>query len=152
MDLGVVLALLAMVPSALCLENGLARTPSMGFNTWNAFGSDISEQLISQTAGFMVNMSLVKIGYNTIVLDGAQRSANDTVGSLRMGTYTLCMMSDGSFYFIAAYVRPTSCGHRGSAGPDTDTVVGAPGQMAGALRSVEQMAGCRQTLQNFHQG
>ncbi len=64
------LVLLAMLPSALCLGNGLALTPSMGFNTWNAFGSDISEQLILQTAGFMRNLTLVQLGYNTIVLDG----------------------------------------------------------------------------------
>lgn len=64
------LVLLAMLPSALCLGNGLALTPSMGFNTWNAFGSDINEQLILQMAGFMRNMTLVQLGYNTIVLDG----------------------------------------------------------------------------------
>lgn len=70
MGLGTVLALLALAPAALCLNNSLAQTPTMGFNTWNAFGSDISEQLITQTAGFMVNMSLVSLGYNVIVLDG----------------------------------------------------------------------------------
>jgi len=70
------LVLLALLPSALCLNNGLALTPTMGFNTWNAFGSDISEQLVLQTAAFMRNMSLVQLGYNLIVLDGvfAKRS------------------------------------------------------------------------------
>ena len=43
----------------------------MGFNTWNAFGPDIDEQLILQTAGFMNNLTLSKLGYNLIVLDGA---------------------------------------------------------------------------------
>jgi alpha-galactosidase len=70
MGLSACLVLLAMLPSALCLGNGLALTPSMGFNTWNAFGSDINEQLILQTAGFMKNMTLVQLGYNVIVLDG----------------------------------------------------------------------------------
>ena len=64
------LGLLALLPSALCLNNSLARTPPMGFNTWNAFGSDISEDLILKTGGFMMNMSLVALGYNIIVLDG----------------------------------------------------------------------------------
>jgi alpha-galactosidase len=64
------LGLLALLPSALCLNNSLARTPPMGFNTWNAFGSDISEDLILKTGGYMQNMSLVALGYNTIVLDG----------------------------------------------------------------------------------
>lgn len=70
MGLSACLVLLAMLPSALCLGNELALTPTMGFNTWNAFGSDISEQLILQTAGFMRNMSLVQLGYDLIVLDG----------------------------------------------------------------------------------
>ncbi|EIE26102.1 glycoside hydrolase [Coccomyxa subellipsoidea C-169] len=69
MGLSACLVLLAMLPSALCLGNELALTPTMGFNTWNAFGSDISEQLILQTAGFMRNMSLVQLGYDLIVLD-----------------------------------------------------------------------------------
>ena len=43
----------------------------MGFNTWNAYGPDIDEQLILQTAGFLNNLTLSKLGYNLIVLDGA---------------------------------------------------------------------------------
>ena len=42
----------------------------MGFNTWNAFGRDIDEQLILQTGGFLNNLTLSKLGYNLIVLDG----------------------------------------------------------------------------------
>jgi alpha-galactosidase len=29
---------LTLVPAAHALDNGLARTPPMGFNDWNAFG------------------------------------------------------------------------------------------------------------------
>lgn len=43
----------------------------MGFNTWTAFGPDIDEQLVIQTAGFLNNLTLSKLGYNLIVLDGA---------------------------------------------------------------------------------
>ena len=32
-------------PSALALEDGAARTPPMGWNSWNRFGCDVSEQL-----------------------------------------------------------------------------------------------------------
>ena len=31
-------------------ENGLARTPQMGWNTWNRFGCDIDEDLIVESA------------------------------------------------------------------------------------------------------
>lgn len=67
------LLLLVVLPSGLCLSNGVGRTPSMGWNTWNAYHSDISEAMILQTAGFMVNMTLVKAGYDTIVLDGTSQ-------------------------------------------------------------------------------
>lgn len=31
-------------------DNGLARTPQMGWNTWNRFGCDIDEELIVESA------------------------------------------------------------------------------------------------------
>lgn len=31
-------------------DNGLARTPQMGWNTWNRFGCDIDEELIVGSA------------------------------------------------------------------------------------------------------
>ena len=34
-------------------NNGLARTPQMGWNTWNKFGCDIDEELIVESAKVM---------------------------------------------------------------------------------------------------
>src|SRR5438309_6639755 len=36
------------------LDNGLARTPPMGWNSWNHFGCNVSEQLIKETADAIV--------------------------------------------------------------------------------------------------
>src|SRR5207244_12883883 len=36
------------------LDNGLARTPPMGWNSWNHFGCNVSEQLIKETADVIV--------------------------------------------------------------------------------------------------
>ena len=44
-----VIALTAATP-AQALGNGLALTPPMGFNDWNAYGCNVSETLIKQTA------------------------------------------------------------------------------------------------------
>src|SRR5690349_9497646 len=38
--------LLSRPPSAQALDNGVARTPPMGWNTWNTFGCNISESLV----------------------------------------------------------------------------------------------------------
>jgi alpha-galactosidase len=41
-----------------CLDNGLGLTPQMGWNSWNHFGCDISEQLIKKTADLLVRTGL----------------------------------------------------------------------------------------------
>jgi alpha-galactosidase len=43
---GAVALTFAAAPSAAALDNGLAQTPPMGFNDWNAFGCNVDEQLI----------------------------------------------------------------------------------------------------------
>lgn len=41
----------------------------MGWNSWNTFGTDISEELIKQTADFFVASGLKDAGYEYIVID-----------------------------------------------------------------------------------
>jgi len=38
-------------PEASALENGLLRTPPMGFNNWNTTGCDINEQVVAGING-----------------------------------------------------------------------------------------------------
>lgn len=47
----------------------LAKTPPMGFNTWNTFGQDISDKLIRETADAMVSKGLRDAGYEYLVID-----------------------------------------------------------------------------------
>lgn len=47
----------------------LARTPPMGFNDWNAFGCDVSEQLIKDTADLFVSSGLKDAGYQYVNID-----------------------------------------------------------------------------------
>ena len=37
--------------------------PPMGFNTWNTFGSRISDELIMSTADKIVELGLHEVGY-----------------------------------------------------------------------------------------
>ncbi len=39
-------ALVTTAPPAQALDNGLARTPQMGWNDWNSYGCNVSESLI----------------------------------------------------------------------------------------------------------
>lgn len=44
-------------------------TPPMGWNTWNTFGPNISDQLIRETADIMVSEGLLEKGYEYLVID-----------------------------------------------------------------------------------
>jgi alpha-galactosidase len=51
------------------LQNGLAKTPPMGWNSWNHFGCNINENIIKQTADAMVSSGMKAAGYKYIVID-----------------------------------------------------------------------------------
>lgn len=48
---------------------GLAKTPPMGWNTWNTFASNIDEFMIKETAEAMIKNGMRDAGYVYIVLD-----------------------------------------------------------------------------------
>ncbi|MCP2164869.1 NPCBM/NEW2 domain-containing protein [Goodfellowiella coeruleoviolacea] len=47
----------------------LARTPPMGWNSWNRFGCDINESLIRQTADALVSSGMRDAGYTYVNID-----------------------------------------------------------------------------------
>jgi alpha-galactosidase len=53
----------------LALENGLARTPPMGWNSWNIFGGSIDETKIKGIADTMVSSGMKDAGYIYLNLD-----------------------------------------------------------------------------------
>lgn len=63
----IVSALLAAPVSAV--NNGLARTPQMGWNNWNSLGCDVSESLLLDTSKVLLSSGLKDVGYNYVVLD-----------------------------------------------------------------------------------
>ncbi len=46
-----------------------AKRPPLGFNTWNTFGKDISDELIRQTADRIIELGLLDCGYEYVVID-----------------------------------------------------------------------------------
>lgn len=65
------------------LENGLGRTPPMGWNSWNHFNCNIDEKLIRATADAMVSTGLSAVGYKYINLDDCWAEQNrDSKGNL----------------------------------------------------------------------
>jgi alpha-galactosidase len=70
--------------AARALENGVARTPPMGWNTWNTFGCNINETLIRQMADAMVSSGMRDAGYQYVVVDDCWFNPNrDAAGNLQ---------------------------------------------------------------------
>jgi len=67
---------------ARVLDNGLARTPPMGWNSWNHFGCHVNEQIIRETADAMVSSGLRDAGYHYVVIDDCWQVARDAHGEL----------------------------------------------------------------------
>lgn len=61
--------LFAATPSATALDNGLASVPPMGWNDWNAFGCNVDEQLVEQTADAFVTSGMRDAGYEYLNID-----------------------------------------------------------------------------------
>ncbi|QLQ36389.1 glycoside hydrolase family 27 protein [Micromonospora robiginosa] len=75
----------AAVPQpARALDNGVARTPPMGWNSWNTFGCNINETLIRQMADAMVSSGMRDAGYQYVVVDDCWMNPNrDSAGNLQ---------------------------------------------------------------------
>ncbi|HTI23642.1 MAG TPA: NPCBM/NEW2 domain-containing protein, partial [Kutzneria sp.] len=78
------LALVA-APAAVALDNGLARTPQMGFNNWNAThcSGDFNETMVKGIADLFVSSGLKDAGYQYVNLDDCWAlPARDASGDL----------------------------------------------------------------------
>ncbi|KAI4306946.1 hypothetical protein L6164_030183 [Bauhinia variegata] len=53
----------------LQLNNGLAQTPQMGWNSWNFYACNINETVIKETADALVSTGLADLGYVYVNID-----------------------------------------------------------------------------------
>ncbi|GGF31802.1 hypothetical protein GCM10007298_29570 [Williamsia phyllosphaerae] len=116
---------------------GVAATPPMGWNSWNAFGCDIDETTIRSQADALVSSGLAAAGYRYVVVDDCwyspQRAADGTLtassqrfpsGMAALGRY---LHARGLRFGIYAGASEQTCaqlsgtypGRTGSAGHET---------------------------------
>lgn len=60
----------------------LAATPPMGWNSWNKFACNVSEQLIRQQADAMVASGMKAAGYTYLVIDDCWQKSRDDNGNI----------------------------------------------------------------------
>lgn len=73
-------ALLAAVPASAQKFEQLAKTPPMGWNSWNKFGCNVNEQLIRETARAMVESGMKDAGYQYVNIDDCWHGQRDSLG------------------------------------------------------------------------
>ncbi|MFI9723304.1 RICIN domain-containing protein [Streptomyces sp. NPDC052396] len=86
---GLGLATFGAATPAAALGNGLALTPPMGWNSWNAFGTNVTEQQVKNIIDYMSANGLVQAGYDTVTIDDGWSAAARDGDQIK---------SDGSIY------------------------------------------------------
>ena len=75
---------LAVTPTlGRALDNGLAKTPPMGWNSWNKFGcKGLNEKVVRETADTMVSSGMKDAGYQFVILDDCWQTGRDASGNI----------------------------------------------------------------------
>jgi alpha-galactosidase len=60
----------------------IARTPPMGWNSWNKFGCNVSETLIREVADALVSTGMKDAGYQYVVIDDCWQVGRDKNGTI----------------------------------------------------------------------
>src|SRR5580704_1931764 len=71
-----------LAQEATITASTLAPTPPMGWNSWNKFACNVSEDLIRQTADAMVKSGMKDAGYQFVVIDDCWQVARDQDGTI----------------------------------------------------------------------
>ena len=81
----VVAVVLASPPRlAVAVDNGVARTPPMGWDDWNSVGCNVNETLIQQEANAIAANGMAGLGYRYVVVDDCWfNPARDAAGNLQ---------------------------------------------------------------------
>jgi alpha-galactosidase len=65
------------------LDNGLARTPPMGWNSWNKYGcKGLNEKVVRETADAMANNGMKDAGYQFVIIDDCWQTGRDADGNI----------------------------------------------------------------------
>ena len=68
---------------AEALENGLARTPPMGWNSWNKYQCNVSDELVRKAAEQLIATGMRDAGYVYVNIDDCWQGERDTNGTIQ---------------------------------------------------------------------
>ena len=105
-------------------DNGLVRTPPMGWNSWNKFAGRVDDAVVRAAADAMVASGMHKVGYTYINIDDTWQGPRDRNGNItanrkfpNMKALAAYVHSKGLKIGIYSSPGPTTCaGYTGSFG------------------------------------
>ena len=74
---------IALPPMQDVKSNGLAKTPPMGWNSWNKFRNKVSDQVVREIADAMVKNGMKAAGYIYVNIDDTWEGSRDPQGAIR---------------------------------------------------------------------
>jgi alpha-galactosidase len=80
--LSIFFGFLLCAPSAPALENGLALTPPMGWNSWNRFACNVTEDLVKSAADALASSGMKDAGYEYVVIDDCWQVSRDAADNI----------------------------------------------------------------------
>ncbi|WP_149038297.1 alpha-galactosidase, partial [Kitasatospora sp. MBT63] len=98
-----------------------ALTPPMGWNSWNALGTQVDQQQVEQTIDFMAANGLAAAGYDTVTIDDGWSLMHRTGQST-----DLVRHPDGSMQLYDAAGNPVSGTDGGGLDPTTGHLIPDP--------------------------
>jgi alpha-galactosidase len=109
-------------------DNGLARTPPMGWNSWNRFRGEVSDAVIRGTADAMVANGMKDAGYVYVNIDDTWEAGRDASGRILTNRKfpdmkALADYVHGKGLKLGIYSSPgplTCAGYEGSYGHEAD--------------------------------
>ena len=130
------LVLLSFAGAANAWDNGVALTPPMGWNSWNKFACNVSEDLIKSMADAMVTSGMKDAGYQYIVIDDCWQVKRDENGFIVADPQRF----PSGIKALAAYVHAKGLKFGLYSDAGTKTCAGRPGSQGHEYQDALQYA------------
>ncbi len=131
----VVLLLLSRAALCLGLDNGLGRTPQMGWNSWNHFRCDITATVLEETADAFISTGLSKLGYEYVNVDDCWAKSRDAQGNVQPDPETFPDMAS-----LADYIHSKGLKFGLYSAAGNKTCQGRPGSLGYEIRDANSYA------------